>query len=72
MKARFAVYEIEHGGDESSALAALAAGGCKAVKVLRRDYEGEEAILVEAELPADMASVNRAAMAARFPEVIFW
>lgn len=66
--ARFRVYEIEHGGDESAALELLAKAGCKNIKVLGRDYEGAEAIGVECELPAGVASV--AELGARCPELI--
>lgn len=66
--ARFAVYEIEHGGDESAALEALAKGGCKNLKVVSRDYEGAESMVVECELPADVA--NRAELERACPGVI--
>lgn len=50
--ARFPVYEIEHGGDEENAIEALGKAGCKDLKVLDRDYEGGESIVVSCVLPA--------------------
>lgn len=67
--ARFAVYEVENGGDEASALEALAAGGCKNLKVVSRDYENAEAIVVECDLPAGLK--EKADLVARFPELCF-
>ena len=68
---RFAVYEIEHGADEAAALEALAAGGCKNLKVIRRDYENCEGIVVECEIPAEWNVRKVSDLAARFPELCF-
>jgi hypothetical protein len=53
--ARFAVYEIEHGGDEEASVADLVKAGCRNVRVVSRDYEGAEAMVVECELPAGVS-----------------
>jgi hypothetical protein len=47
----FRIYEIEHSGDESHAVSELRRLGCEDVKVIHRDYEGEESIRVTCYLP---------------------
>lgn len=47
----FPIYEIEHPGDEQTALESLRAAGCTNIKVIVRDYDSEERIVVQCDLP---------------------
>jgi hypothetical protein len=38
--------EIEHDGDEQRAITELFAGGARDIKVVQRDHEGSESIIV--------------------------
>jgi hypothetical protein len=51
IKKRFRVYEVEHQGDEQEAISELLRVGCVSVKVIERDYNGEESIAVECVVP---------------------
>lgn len=54
----FRIYEVEHQGDEDGATSALYRAGCRNIRVLERDYEGEESILVSADIPEDCRGPN--------------
>lgn len=60
MKRRFRLYEIEHQGDESQAVSDLQRAGCTDVRVIARDYDGEESIAVEAVIPEGMTMTQLA------------
>jgi hypothetical protein len=53
---RFNIYEIEHHGDEQSAVAELHRVGCSEVEVIARDHDGDESIRVECVLPDSIRS----------------
>jgi uncharacterized protein YcbK (DUF882 family) len=56
--ARFNIYEIEHHGDEESAIAELRRVGCTDIQVVARDHEHDESMRVECKLPDSIRSVR--------------
>lgn len=55
---RFNIYEIEHHGDEDSAIAELRRVGCTDIHVVARDHEHDESMRVECTLPDSIRSVR--------------
>lgn len=51
---RFRIYEIEHQGDESHALSQLTKAGCTNIRVIGRDFDEDESILVECRVPDEV------------------
>jgi hypothetical protein len=55
---RFNIYEIEHHGDEQSAIEELQRVGCTDIEVVARDHEHDESIRVECKWPDSIKSMR--------------